>query len=67
MRILLNDRPIELEGISPTVQTLLEQENIRPQGVAVAVNDQVIRKSQWGLSILNPNDKVTIIKVAFGG
>lgn len=67
MKIQLNNNLIDVEGVTPTVQALLEQQNIFPSGIAVAVNDRIVRKLHWGTTFLNPDDKVTLIKVAFGG
>ena len=36
-------------------------------GMAVAVNDEVIPRTKWNLCPLNENDKVLIIRAAQGG
>jgi len=46
----------------------LEQNGIQSQkGIAVAVNNAVIPKTEWPTKILNENDKITIIKATQGG
>lgn len=37
------------------------------KGVAVAVNDQVVPKSNWEIFQLRPGDHITIITAAQGG
>ena len=36
-------------------------------GIAAAVNDMVIPKTQWKTYILNDNDKIILIKATQGG
>ena len=46
----------------------LEQNGIQSQkGIAVAVNNTVIPKSEWQSKVLNENDRITIIKATQGG
>lgn len=37
------------------------------QGLAIAINQQVIPKTQWESHQLQPNDKIIIIKATQGG
>ncbi len=37
------------------------------QGIAVAVNNQVIPKNKWNEYQLNNNDSITVIRAAQGG
>ncbi len=68
MKIYLNDKEIEFMGYAePTVESLVRQEEINPQGTAIAVNDRIVRKTSWASTLLNPGDKVTVVKIAFGG
>ena len=36
-------------------------------GIAVAINETVVPKSQWTSTLLQENDKVLIIKASQGG
>ena len=36
-------------------------------GVAVAINNQVVTKDQWSVQILNHNDKISIFGAIAGG
>ena len=51
-----------------TLSELLESINLNvAKGVAVAVNNQVVTKGEWGNALLNENDKITIIRATQGG
>jgi len=39
----------------------------KQKGIAVAVNDTVIGKTQWSTTSLQPNDNIIIIKATQGG
>lgn len=68
MKIYLNDKIIEFAcEAEPTVSRLAEQENIGLRGVALALNDKVVRKNMWDTTLLKEGDKVTVVKIAFGG
>ncbi len=47
---------------------LLEQLSLREQkGMAVAVNNNIVPKSNWDEYLLTENDKITIIRATQGG
>ena len=47
---------------------LLKKNHLADQkGIAVAVNDQVIPRSNWDQHKLTENDKITVIKATQGG
>jgi sulfur carrier protein len=39
----------------------------KQKGIAVAINEAVIPKQQWGSYTIQPNDKVLVIKATQGG
>lgn len=45
----------------------LDQAGINTTGVAIAVNENVVRKTDYDSHSLNDGDKVLIIKVFYGG
>ena len=60
----------ELKTISTDlslIQLLKDVKMINQKGIAIAVNDQVITRSNWEQFQLNENDKITIIKATQGG
>ncbi len=67
MEITFNNRKYQIEEES-TVQAAL---NIwlgdKQQGIAVAVNDTIVPRSQWENHILQPDDNILVIKATQGG
>jgi sulfur carrier protein len=67
MNVLLNNKDCSIE-INSVLVKALEQNGITNQkGIAVAVNNAVVPKSEWQNKILNENDKITIIRATQGG
>lgn len=66
MTIILNDTPTQVED-GLTVGALVAMQMQGGAGCAVAVNDKVIRRADWDAKVLQPGDKILIIKAAYGG
>lgn len=67
MIVTLNGDKIELTNSSSLWQ-LLEQYQLHQQnGIAVAVNEEVIAKENWKDQELQENDRILIIKATQGG
>jgi sulfur carrier protein len=65
--VFVNNKPCTLEADS-SLNSALEQNGITNQkGIAVAVNNAVVPKTEWQNKILNENDKITIIRATQGG
>lgn len=67
MRIYLNDSEHDVsDGL--TAAALIEAEcGTRWEGVAVAVNDAVVPRSQWAQQALQAGDRVLIVQAVQGG
>ncbi len=67
MRVYVNDEGVDLaEGAS--VSALLEAMALAGlSGVAVAVNDEVVPRGDWGSSPLKAGDRVLLIAPIQGG
>ncbi|MGB1268833.1 MAG: sulfur carrier protein ThiS [Flavobacteriaceae bacterium] len=50
-----------------TLNLLLRNINQKENGIAVAVNNQIITKSDWASTLLIENDEVLIIQATQGG
>ncbi len=50
-----------------TVEKLLEELNIKPQGIAVELNLEILPKSKYAETILKGNDSVEIVQMVGGG
>jgi|Deesub1362B_J571_1020462.scaffolds.fasta_scaffold01224_3 sulfur carrier protein len=67
MTVFLNDKKIEFSG-PLTLKEALEQQGIRQvRGIAVAVNDRVVPKSEWETYHLQENDRILVIQATQGG
>lgn len=67
MTISVNNTSMEL-AIPENVTALLHRLQFhQTRGLAVAVNNLVVPKSEWETHMLNEHDKVTIIRATQGG
>jgi thiazole synthase len=67
MRLILNQQPFELDLEAADVQALLASRGIAANAVAVAVNGEVVPRSQWQSVALGEGDQVDLVKVVAGG
>jgi len=67
IRIVFNDDEIGLEQ-GNTVDALLQQLSVDAvERIAIAVNDSVVRRSDWSSYQLHDNDRVLMIAPIQGG
>jgi sulfur carrier protein len=67
MIVFVNNEMLQLEQ-PETIPEVLRRINIpEPKGIAVAVNNMVVAKMDWGKFTIKENDKVTIIRATQGG
>jgi len=67
MNITINKEPKKIGADFRLLQLLKDIKLINKEGIAIAVNNQVITKSGWEQFRLKENDKITIIKATQGG
>jgi len=67
MNIIINEKPYRVKNGANLSDALKEARIDNRFGIAVAVNNVVIAKTQWEDYTLNPNDQLTIINAIFGG
>lgn len=68
MDIIINDQPKTFEQQQLTVQQLLDLElPDKQKGVAVALNQAVVPRTEWSRKAILPNDNILIIKATQGG
>lgn len=66
MRILLNDEPMQcVSGL--TVAALLDQLRQLKPGMALALNQQILPREQWGLQQVRDGDQILLFQVIAGG
>ncbi len=67
MNIFYNQTELRLPSDRVSVGELLKSRGVPAAGVAVAVNDRVVRKSAWEETFLAEGDKVVVITAVCGG
>lgn len=65
IQVTINNKPTETGAAN--VQELVQELALPERGVAVAIANKMVPRSQWSDTVLQANDSITIIKAAFGG
>ena len=66
MHIILNGEKKNVpDGLR--VKGLLEHLDIRPERVAVEINEEIVRKATYGDVIVNDGDRVEVVQFMGGG
>ena len=66
MKVYLNDQEVHLES-QTSVELLLKDNGVRNGGTAIALNGEVVPKSNWSETTLNDGDKLVVITATAGG
>jgi sulfur carrier protein len=66
VQVRINGEPRTLAG-STTVRALLRDLGAEREGVAVAVNDELVLRSTWETTQLRDDDRVEVLSAAPGG
>lgn len=66
MKVQVNNKEVEINPDSTLVQ-LTAQLELTVSGIAIAVNNRMIPRTEWEGFSLHENDSVVIIKAACGG
>ena len=66
MKVYLNEKAVEVSD-DKTLEGLLTACNIDVKGIAVAVNNRVVPRAQWGDTVLERDAKVMVIRATCGG
>ena len=66
MKLKVNSKETEVKD-GCTITELASQLALPERGVAIAVNNKMIPRTEWNERILQPNDNLVVIKAACGG
>lgn len=66
MKILLNDKQYEVDE-GTTLAAFIESLGQKPQGIAVAIDYEVIPKDQWSGYVLADGHELMLIHAVSGG
>ena len=67
MEVHINDQKLSAPEKSTLYDALQLVKLRQSQGIAIAVNDQVVNRSAWNTYQLKDQDKILIIKATQGG
>lgn len=68
MKLFVNQKEFNTDSATLTVEGLLKEIQVNTAtGIAVAVNNKVVRKTDRDSTLLNDGDNVTIITAVCGG
>lgn len=65
LRIYVNNEEQQTEAVC--INQLVAEMQLPERGVALAVNNRVVPRTSWADTPVNEDDRITVIKAAFGG
>lgn len=65
MKIVINNKTTETQ--SSNLLQISEELSLPDKGVAIAVNNRMVPRTEWATTALAENDNIVIIKAACGG
>lgn len=67
MDIIVNGEPHSIQEQISVLHLLNVLEMPSPKGIAIAINDVVVPRTEWANRSIESNDQITIIKATQGG
>lgn len=65
MKLIINNQP--LETTAATLQALATERQLPMTGVAIAVNNKMVKRTDWPTFALKDGQQITILKAFSGG
>ena len=65
MRVFVNGEPRDTSA--PTLAELIEQLDLPAPRIAIELNREVVRRSDWGRTMLKDDDRIEIVHFVGGG
>ncbi|MFI3301749.1 MAG: sulfur carrier protein ThiS [Rikenellaceae bacterium] len=65
MNITVNNQPQSVSA--QTISSLIEELSLETNGVAIALNNKVIPRSEWSVTPIAEEDKIIVVSAVFGG
>lgn len=66
MRVYINGESKEVQG-TPTLAELITQLDLPAARIAVELNREVVRRSDWGNTMVHEDDRIEIVHFVGGG
>ena len=67
MTIRLNNESLKLPSEITTIAERINWRKINPEGTAIAIDDNLIKREAWAKTLLKEKMNITVISAAFGG
>ena len=65
MRLRVNDK--EVETGASNLSLFFQEQNLPATGIAIAVNNRMVPRTEWDSYVLHEGDSILIIKAVCGG
>ncbi|MDR1335433.1 MAG: sulfur carrier protein ThiS [Tannerella sp.] len=66
MKVILNDKPYDVAG-GTSLAAFIESLGLKPQGIAVAIDYEVVPRDRWGDTMLSDRMELMLIHAVSGG
>ena len=66
MKVFVNGEARDISG-TPSLAELIEQLNLPAARIAIELNREVVRRSDWGGTMLKDEDRIEIVHFVGGG
>jgi thiamine biosynthesis protein ThiS len=66
LRVYINGESREVQG-TPTLAELINQLDLPAARIAVELNREVVRRSDWGNTMVHEDDRIEIVHFVGGG
>lgn len=67
MEVFINNQSVSVTGLATLSNVLLQHNFLEKKGIAVALNNSVVQRSEWSTRKVESADKITIIRATQGG
>lgn len=67
MTIYINDQTHQITDNLTVMEVVTDLLQLAPSGMAIALNDKVIPRTQWAHTPIQSEDKILLIKACSGG
>lgn len=67
MELTVNKKKHNFPGESMLLPDVLQACEMPQKGIAVAINNKVVRKADWAATAVNDGDSITVIQAVCGG
>ena len=67
MNIFVNNEPVTIDDSRSSISDLISYLELPDKGVAIGVNNKIVKAKDWTAFSLKEGDRVTVIKATYGG